>query len=244
MMKLDSIRIVLIETSHPGNIGSTARAMKTMGFQNLYLVNPTPCLDGKSRAMAAGADDVLEGAVITQTLDEALVNCQLIIGSSARHRGLALTGLTPKAAAILVETQQAGTEVAILFGRENSGLSNEELMRCHYHLVIPANPQYSALNLSQAVQIVVYELRMQLLMPTAKVSLREDKRATAEDIERFYTHLTEVMLEIGFYKPKNPGRLLERIRRLFNRVGLEVMEVNILRGILTQIQKVLKTVEH
>lgn len=240
MMKLDSIRIVLVETSHPGNIGSTARAMKTMGLHRLYLVNPAPCLDGKSKAMAASAVDVLHEAVITQTLDEALAGCQLIIGTSARKRGLALDGLTPRDAADLVKKQRDETEVAIVFGREDSGLTNDELFRCHYHLIIPANPVYSALNLSQAVQIVAYELRMAMLVSSAPITLKQEKRATAAEIEGFYSHLLDVMLAINFYKPKTPGRLLQRVRRLFNRANLEVLEVNILRGILTQMQKIIQ----
>lgn len=238
-MNFSAIRIVLVATTHPGNIGSTARAMKTMGLQRLYLVKPKSFPDFKAWEMAAGADDVLENCVVTETLDEALQGSQLIIATSARPRGIALPGLTPPTCAALVAEKPDNTEVAIVFGREHAGLTNEELLRCHYHVNIPSNPEYSSLNLSQAVQIIAYELRMKLLdAPVGEVSLRqEDRPATADEIEQFYSHLTEVMIDIDFLKPENPRRLQQRIRRLFNRVGLEYMEVSILRGILTNVQK-------
>jgi len=238
-MNFSAIRIVLVATSHPGNIGSTARAMKTMGLERLYLVRPKCFPDIRAKEMAAGADDILENCIITDTLDEALQGSQLIIATSARPRGLALPGLTPPGCASLVAEKTDDTEVAIVFGREHAGLTNEELLRCHYHVNIPSNPDYSSLNLSQAVQIIAYELRMKLLnSPVGEVSKgKEDREATADEIEQFHTHLTEVMLQIEFLKPENPRRLQQRIRRIFNRVGLEYMEVNLLRGILTNVQK-------
>lgn len=239
-MNLSAIRIILIATSHPGNIGSTARAMKTMGLSSLYLVTPKSFPDTKAIAMAAGADDVLEQAQIKETLDEALVGCQLIFATSARPRGLSLPGLTPPSFAQLVAQQEENTSIAIVFGREHSGLTNEELLKCHYHINIPSNPDYSSLNLSQAVQIVAYELRMKLLSPGASVALRHDEYASADEIEQFYTHLREVFIEIQFLKEANPRRLMQRVRRLFNRVNLEKMEVSILRGMLSQVQKSLE----
>jgi len=236
-MKLSSIRIILVATSHPGNIGSTARAMKTMGLNSLYLVTPKSFPDYKAHEMAAGADDVLEQAVVTNTLEEALTGCQLILATSARPRGLSLPGLIPASSAELVSEQPDNTQVAIVFGREHSGLTNEELLKCHYHIHIPSNPDYSSLNLAQAVQIVAYEMRMKLLSPKAEVSSREDEAATADEIEQFYAHLKEVFIEIKFLKAENPRRLMQRVRRLFNRVTLEKMEVSILRGMLSQIQK-------
>jgi tRNA (cytidine32/uridine32-2'-O)-methyltransferase len=236
-MKLSSIRIVLIATSHPGNIGSTARAMKTMGLNSLYLVTPKSFPDPKAREMAAGADDVLEQAVVTHSLDDALMGCQLILGTSARPRGLSLPGLTPASCAELVSQHADNTEIAIVFGREHSGLTNEELLKCHYHIHIPSNPEYSSLNLAQAVQIIAYELRMKLLTPNAHVALRQDEYASADEIEQFYEHLREVFIEIQFLKESNPRRLMQRVRRLFNRVNLEKMEVSILRGMLSQVQK-------
>ncbi|MDI9817669.1 MULTISPECIES: RNA methyltransferase [unclassified Legionella] len=240
-MNFSSIRIVLISTSHPGNIGSAARAMKTMGLDRLYLVSPKAFPHQKAYEMAAGADDILEGAIVTDSLDEALKGCQLILATSARPRGIALPGLTPRECATLISERPDSTEVAILFGREHAGLTNEELLRSHYHINIPSNPEYSSLNLSQAVQIIAYELRMKLLAPVAEVSLSHDRLATAEEVEQFYDHLTAVMTAINFLKPSRPTRrLLQRIRRLFNRARLEHMEVTILRGILSHVQKALK----
>lgn len=236
-MKLSSIRVVLIATSHPGNIGSTARAMKTMGLNSLYLVSPKSFPDSKACEMAAGADDVLEQAVVTDSLEEALAGCTLILGTSARPRGLSLPGLTPASCADLVSQYSDETHIAVVFGREHSGLTNEELLKCHYHIHIPSNPEYSSLNLSQAVQIIAYELRMNLLAPQAQVALRHDEYASADEIEQFYQHLREVFIEIQFLKEANPRRLMQRVRRLFNRVNLEKMEVSILRGMLSQVQK-------
>ncbi|MBL7478985.1 tRNA (cytosine(32)/uridine(32)-2'-O)-methyltransferase TrmJ [Legionella bononiensis] len=239
-MKLSSIRIVLVATSHPGNIGSTARAMKTMGLNSLYLVTPKSFPDYKAKEMAAGADDVLETAVVTNTLEEALSGCQLILATSARPRGLSLPGLLPVSSAELIGRQSDNTQVAIVFGREHAGLTNEELLKCHYHINIPSNPEYSSLNLAQAVQIMAYEIRMNLLSPKAEVSSRTDEYATADEIEQFYDHLKDVFIEIQFLKAANPRRLMQRVRRLFNRVILEKMEVSILRGILSQVQKSLE----
>ncbi|KGP63882.1 tRNA (cytidine/uridine-2'-O-)-methyltransferase [Legionella norrlandica] len=239
-MKLSSIRIVLVSTSHPGNIGSTARAMKTMGLGSLYLVNPKSFPDLKAREMAAGADDVLDRAVVTSSFDEALAGCQLILGTSARPRGLSLPGLLPTSCAELVSQQSDNAQVAIVFGREHAGLTNEELLKCHYHINIPSNPEYSSLNLAQAVQIIAYELRMKILSPQAEVALRHEEYATADEIEQFYNHLKEVFIEIQFLKPSNPRRLMQRVRRLFNRINLEKMEVSILRGMLSQVQKSLE----
>ncbi len=239
-MKLSLIRIVLVATSHPGNIGSTARAMKTMGLNSLYLVTPKSFPDYKAKEMAAGSDDILEHAVITNTLEEALTGCQLILATSARPRDLSLPGLIPSSCAELVSAQSDNTQVAIVFGREHAGLTNEELLKCHYHIHIPSNPDYSSLNLSQAVQIIAYELRMKLLSPRAEVTMRVDEYATADEIEQFYDHLREVFIEIQFLKTANPRRLMQRVRRLFNRTNLEKMEVSILRGMLSQVQKSLE----
>lgn len=236
-MKLDAIRIVLVATSHPGNIGSTARAMKTMGLRSLYLVTPKSFPDPKANEMAAGADDLLRDAVVVDSLEEALAGCQLILATSARPRGLSLPGLIPYSAAELVNTKADGTQVALVFGREHAGLTNEELLKCHYHVHIPSDPEYSSLNLSQAVQILAYEMRMRLLAPKADVSLKQDEEATADEIEQFYDHLKDVFVEIQFLKASNPRRLMQRVRRLFNRVQLEKMEVSILRGMLSQVQK-------
>ncbi|MDP3268005.1 MAG: tRNA (cytosine(32)/uridine(32)-2'-O)-methyltransferase TrmJ [Legionella sp.] len=239
-MNLSAIRIVLVATSHPGNIGSTARAMKTMGLNSLYLVNPKSFPDYKAKEMAAGADDILEQAIVTETLEEALAGCQLILATSARPRGLSLPGLIPSSSAELVASQSDATQVALVFGREHAGLTNEELLKCHYHVHIPSDPDYSSLNLAQAVQILAYEMRMKLLQPGAQVAMRQDEYASADEIEQFYTHLKEVFVEIQFLKSANPRRLMQRVRRMFNRINLEKMEVSILRGMLSQIQKSLE----
>lgn len=239
-MKLSSVRIVLVATSHPGNIGSTARAMKTMGLNSLYLVTPKSFPDYKAKEMAAGADDLLDTAVVTATLDEALAGCQLIFATSARPRGLSLPGLLPVECAALINQQNDATQVAIVFGREHAGLTNDELLKCHYHINIPSNPEYSSLNLSQAVQIMAYEVRMKMLAPSAEVALRQDEFATADEVEQFYDHLEDVFVDIQFLKATNPRRLMQRVRRLFNRINLEKMEVNLLRGMLSQVQKSLE----
>lgn len=234
-MKFDSIRIVLVATSHPGNIGSTARAMKTMGFHRLYLVKPKSFPDPRAHELSAGADDLFQHTVVTDSLAEALTGCQLVLATSARPRELALPGLTPAACASLIAETKDNTEIAIVFGREHAGLTNDELLHCHYHINIPSNPAFSSLNLAQAVQIIAYELRMKLLSPVADVEMHPEKQATAEEVEQFYAHLREVLVAIDFLKLSNPKKLVQRLRRMFNRIKLEQVEVSILRGILTHI---------
>ncbi len=235
-MNLDFVRIVLVATTHPGNIGSTARAMKTMGLTRLYLVNPNLNPYRKAHELAAGAFDVLRSAVVCTSLPEALQGCRLVYGTSARARDLALPGFTPAACADFIAQQQDNTETAIVFGRENSGLTNEELLLCHHHLHIPSNPEFSSLNLAQAVQIVAYELRMRNLNPSAQVEMTSRTHSTSDEMEQFYTHLEKVLVDIDFLKPSNPRKLLQRLRRLFNRARIETTEMNILRGILSHIQ--------
>lgn len=239
-MNLNFIRVILIETSHPGNIGSTARAMKTMGISDLYLVTPKSFPDRKAHELAAGADDILENATVVSTMDEALKGCHLIFATSARPRGLSLPGFTPAQAAEFIANKSDETHIALVFGREHSGLTNEELLKCHYHINIPSNPEYSSLNLAMAVQIIAYELRMNVLKPQALVALRTDDEASADEIEQFYEHLREVFVQINFLKEDNPRRLMQRVRRLFNRIKLEQMEVSILRGMLSQVQKTIE----
>lgn len=239
-MNLDSIRIVLVATSHPGNIGSTARAMKTMGLHRLYLVSPQTEIDYRAHEMAAGADDVYRQAIVTDSLASALEGCRLIFATSARPRDIALEGVTPREGAAIVHQQSDDTEVAFVFGREHAGLTNDELLHCHYHVHIPSNPQYSSLNLAQSVQLIAYELRMASLNPNACTKTRQDDLATSESIEQFYTHLKEVLIEIDFLKPSNPKRLLQRVRRMFNRIQLEKLEINILRGMLTHVQDAIR----
>lgn len=242
-MKFDSIRIVLVATSHPGNIGSTARAMKTMGLQRLYLVSPLSFPDRVANELAAGADDLLENAIVTDSLKDALKGCQLVLATSARPRDLDLPGLTPIKAAELVSEADEATEIAIVFGREHAGLTNDELLHCNYHINIPSNPLFSSLNLAQAVQIIAYELRMKLLSPTINAKPSRDTLATSDEVEQFYDQLQDVLISIDFLKPSNPKKLLQRLRRMFNRTKLESVEVNILRGILTNTQQALEKIK-
>jgi tRNA (cytidine32/uridine32-2'-O)-methyltransferase len=242
-MKLNTIRIVLVATSHPGNIGSTARAMKTMGLSRLYLVSPLSFPDRWANELAAGADSVLQDAVVTDSLADALKGCKIVLGTSARARDMALPGFTPAGAAEMLTKTPDETEVAFVFGREHAGLTNDELLHCHYHIHIPSNPDFSSLNLAQAVQIIAYELRMKLLLPHAVVETSAADLASSEAVEQFYDHLREVLIAIDFLKPSNPKKLLQRLRRLFNRAQLEAVEVNILRGILTHIHRALEQSE-
>jgi tRNA (cytidine32/uridine32-2'-O)-methyltransferase len=233
---LDRIRIVLINTSHPGNIGSTARAMKTMGLSELYLVGPLDFPHPKAVEMASSAADILEQAVIVDTLDEAIADCTLVVGTSARIRAIPWPLLTPREMVEKVKQEASGNKTAILFGREQSGLSNEELQRCNLHIHIPANPDYSSLNLSAAVQIVAYELRIASLGENIVSEKWDYRLATADEMEKFFIHLEQVLIEIDFLKMSAPRKLMTRLRRLFLRTRPDVMEMNILRGMLTAVQ--------
>lgn len=233
---LHRTRIVLVNTSHPGNIGAVARAMKTMGLHELYLVAPKYFPDGKATEMAAGAQDVLERALVVNTLEEAIADCTLVVGTSARMRSLPWPLLLPREIAERVRQEATQSHAAIVFGREQSGLSNEELQRCHLHVHIPANPDYSSLNLAAAVQIMAYELRLASLTHTEVESEAPDKQlATAEDMEKFFEHLQQVLITIQFLNPEQPRQLMARLRRLFYRARPDTTEMNILRGILTAI---------
>ncbi|MEN8777704.1 MAG: tRNA (cytosine(32)/uridine(32)-2'-O)-methyltransferase TrmJ [Glaciecola sp.] len=233
---LDNIRIVLVNTSHTGNIGSTARAMKTMGLSDLYLVDPVSAPDGKSSALAAGAGDVLANATIVSDLSEAVKDCSLIVGTSARSRTLPWPMLTPRECGVkMVQEGQKGP-VALVFGRENNGLSNEELQLCHFHVCIPANPEYSSLNLAAAVQTLCYEIRMGYLNLDSYPDMESDY-PLSEDLERFYVHLENTLTETGFIVKNHPGVVMTKLRRLVNRARPESQELNILRGILSAIDK-------
>lgn len=229
------IRFVLFEPTHPGNIGSVARAIKTMGFQQLYLVNPPPehiCTD--SRAMASGAQDVLHGAKVVTSLPEALEGCGLVLGASARHRRMGCPEMDPRECARQAMEQAASKPVALVFGPERSGLANEELDLCSAIVYIPANPDYSSLNLSQAVQIIAYELRQQQILER-ELPPRESPLAGPASMELFYEHFERVLLASGFLNPQNPRHLMRRLRRLFNRAQVDENELNILRGILSAV---------
>lgn len=236
MNKLDNIRIVLCRTSHPGNIGSAARAMKTMGLSRLYLVTPRKYPHEESYALASGATDVLENIRVCDTLEQALAGCSLAIGLTARKRELSHAAITPREAAAEAIHMAMTDEVALVFGGETNGLSNEELIRCQKLAHIPANPEYSSLNLAAAVQVLAYELRMTAESVAPVLPKRIDP-ATHDEIEGFYGHLEQTLIETGFLDPAQPKRLMSRLRRLFTRAGLQKEEVNILRGMLNSIPR-------
>ncbi|NOX92619.1 MAG: tRNA (cytosine(32)/uridine(32)-2'-O)-methyltransferase TrmJ [Gammaproteobacteria bacterium] len=234
------VRVVLVDTSHAGNIGAAARAMKNMGLTRLYLVNPKQFPHADATARASGADDVLARVTVCTTLDEALVGCHLVMGASARLRNLSVPLLDPRqcAAKVLSEASGAGVECALVFGREHSGLTNDELGRCHHLVHIPTNPEYSSLNLAAAVQVLSYELRVATSSEQVEVAGENaEALASADDMERFYVHLQQTLETIGFLDPKNPRIMMQRLRRLFNRARPDEVEMNILRGILTAAQK-------
>jgi len=240
-MNFANIRIVLVNTTHPGNIGAVARAMKNMGLSRLYLVEPRAFPHEEAEWRAVSAADLLESAVVTATLDEAIADCQFVVGTSARGRRIPWPVLDPRACAAQIgERAGQGEEVAIIFGREDRGLTNEELQLCNLHLHIPTNEEYSSLNLAMAVQVVAYELRMYEAGPAlpAEADAEWDAPfATRENMERFYQHLEETLVGIEFLDPAAPRQLMSRLRRLYGRVRLDEMELNILRGILTETQK-------
>ncbi|KJF93112.1 tRNA (cytidine/uridine-2'-O-)-methyltransferase [Photobacterium angustum] len=241
---LDKIRVVLVGTSHPGNIGSAARAMKVMGLTNLVLVDPACEVDGHTIALAAGAADVVENAKIVKTLDEAVADCGFVVGSSARSRTLEWPQLDPRENGIKVVAESNQHPVAILFGRERTGLTNEELQKCHCHVYIPANPQYSSLNLAMAVQTITYEVRMAYLDSqkyTGKTEVEEYPRA--QELEMFYEHLEKVTRQTRFINKNHPGVVMAKLRRLFTRARPEQQELNILRGILSSVEKTIETLE-
>ncbi|MEC9086106.1 MAG: tRNA (cytosine(32)/uridine(32)-2'-O)-methyltransferase TrmJ [Pseudomonadota bacterium] len=235
------IKIVLVNTSHPGNIGATARAMKNMGLTRLALVNPMEFPSGVAVGRAASALDVLERAEVVETLVEAIADCALVIGSSARSRSLPWPMLTPEQSAEKLVKEGRSAQVALVFGREDSGLNNEELQLCHFHVQIPASSEYSSLNLAAAVMVLCYEIRRAVLWNDETAARTEDdywdqERATVEQVEYFYEHLERVLVGIEFHDPNNPRQLMQRMRRLFGRVRIDAMEMNILRGILTNIE--------
>ncbi len=236
-MPLDTIRIVLVETSHPGNIGAAARAMKTMGLGELYLVNPALYPNAEATARASGADDVLARAVVCDSLDDALRDCTLVVGSSARMRTRRWPQLEPRAFAEKAVDEGRRGRVALVFGRERTGLTNEELDRCNYVVSISANPEYSSLNLAAAVQVFAYELRVAAQGGVGEPATEPgEEPAAAEDVERFYEHMERTLVELGFLDPQNPRHLMRRLRRLYNRARLTHNEINILRGILSAAQ--------
>jgi len=235
---LKNIRVVLCEPSHPGNIGAVARAMKTMGLASLYLVHPQRFPDPEAEWRASRATDVLAGATICAELSEALRGVAYAIACTARTREIAVPAETARVAAMRAVEIAATQQVALVFGNETYGLTGAQVNACDLIASIPANPEYSSLNLGAAVQVLAYEVRMAALSPSVSATPRV--LATHEEVERFFEHLERVMGEIGFLDPRHPKKLMPRLRRLFARAELEHEEVNILRGLLKAFRNPIK----
>lgn len=235
---LARIRIVLINTTHPGNIGAAARAMKVMGLSQLHLVTPKRFPHADATARASGADDLLQHARVHDTLEDALAGCSLVLGTSARLRSLSMPQMDVRKAAEAALVEAGDRDMAILFGREAYGLTNDEMQCCQHLVHIETNPEFGSLNLGQAVQVVAYELRMAALGSAGRQLLPLDwEPVDAHQMERFYAHLEQTLLDIRFLNPDQPRRLMMRLRRLFNRARPDQNEMNILRGILAAAQK-------
>ena len=240
---IENIRVVMVETTHPGNIGAAARAMKTMGYNNLYLVKPKIYPNAEATARAAGADDILGKAVVCDSLEEALQGCVTVVASTARPRTISHSVFTPREyAPKLYEMVKLGP-VALVFGRESSGLSNEELEYCNVILQIPTNPEFSSLNVASAIQILCYEfIQLLQLEDTGKTDAESNDKektrlATADEMNYFYNHLEQSMIGVGFLNPEQPRKLMRRLKSLFNRAHLDENEVSILRGFLAAVQE-------
>ena len=238
------IRIVLVGTQHPGNIGSAARAMKTMGLSRLVLVAPEKPPNAESQALAAGADDLLAGAVVVDTLAEAIADCRHVLGCTARSRRVPLDELSPRdAAARTVEAAAGGVEAALVFGRERTGLDNDELQLCHAAVHIPADPGYSSLNLAAAVQVIAYETRLALLAADPRAASATagepagDGQATHAQLEGFFSQLADTLDAIDFHKGRAPESALRKLRRLYLRAAPTEAEVRLLRGVLADAQR-------
>ena len=235
-----SIRIVLVGTTHPGNIGAVARAMMNMGLSELALVKPKHFPHKDATARASGAIGVLENAVVVSSLREALTDCVYVVGASARPRTIEWPSMGPRDCAqrLLLESKEG--KVAAVFGPEKSGLHNDDLDLCHTLLTIPTDPDFSSLNLAMAVQVLCYELHVAGTVDAGPVSESDAPPATAAEMEHFYTHLEQVMIDIEFLDTDNPRYLMRRMRRLFIRARPDKNEVNILRGLLTAIDRTRK----
>lgn len=243
-MNFPNVRIVLVATTHPGNIGAAARAMKNMGLGQLVLVAPKiwPALEALS--MAGSALDVIDNTRVVATLQEAIADCQLVIGTSARLRNMPVPLLDPPTCAATIVSRMADQRIVLVFGREASGLSNEELHLCHYHVHIPVTEDYPSLNLAAAVMVLCYELRKTALALEAGdkplvASAWDQEPATMEELERYLVHLDQVLVRLQFHKSDSSRQLLRRLRRLYQRIQPDRMEINILRGILTATEEAL-----
>lgn len=240
---INQIKVVLVGTTHPGNIGAAARAMKTMGIRRLELVKPKDFPSAEATALASGADDILDAVIIHQELNNSVRDCALVFGTSTRTRNIAWPVMTPEEAADqIAEIRDKSSRIAIVFGRESSGLTNDELELCSKIICIPSNPSFSSLNIAAAVQIVGYEIYKRL--HNVKFKDADDNGdvplVTMGELDLLYEHLRECMTDIGFLNPEKPRLLMRRLRRLFNRAQLDQNEYNILRGIFAAAQKAAK----
>ena len=232
---LDQVRVILVEPSHPGNIGAAARALKTMGLSELAVVRPQRFPDPQAQWRAAGAQDILARTIVYDTVADAIADRQWIVGTSTRQRRIPWPLLMADAVAEDLASKLINTRVAILFGRESSGLTNDELQLCHCHLQIPANPEYPSLNLAMAVQIVCYELFKRLSSEDVAESPWDRPPANAAQMQGLLAHLQEMLIEAEFLDAANPGQTMTRLRRLLSRVAPDETEVQMLRGILKQL---------
>ncbi|ENM5843000.1 tRNA (cytosine(32)/uridine(32)-2'-O)-methyltransferase TrmJ [Vibrio mimicus] len=236
---LDRVKVVLVGTSHSGNIGSAARAMKVMGLSQMVLVDPQCQVDAQAIALAAGASEIALNAQILPTLEAAVADCGLVVGTSARSRTLDWPMLEPRQCGEKLIAEASQHTVAMVFGRERTGLTNDELQLCHYHVCVPANPEYSSLNLAMAVQLLSYEVRMAYLSVEQSQSRaqQEEEYPRHQELELFYEHLEKVITQTEFISAQQPGQVMNKLRRMFTRARPEAQEINILRGILTSVQK-------
>jgi tRNA (cytidine32/uridine32-2'-O)-methyltransferase len=248
---LESVKVVLMGTSHPGNIGAVARAIKNMGITRLALVAPRAMPDDSSFGRAAGAADILDSLQVFDSLQSAVAGCSLVVGASARNRKIPWPVMNPRDCAGEICRIATSSPVAVVFGREDRGLTNEELQQCNFHVHIPSNPEFSSLNLAMAVQVVCYEIRLKYLEMLEDSKSRPhlssirgatdagwgERPATAEELESFFEHLEHTIIGTGFLDPQNPRQLMSRLRRLFMRSLMDKVEINILRGILTSVDK-------
>ena len=246
---LANVRIVLVNTSLSANIGAAARAMKTMGLTDLCLVEPKAFPSAEATALASGASDVLVRARVVPTLEDAVADCSLVLGTSARSRTIPWPLMDARQAGEAVRMESETQTVALVFGREDRGLTNEELQRCNYHVCIPTDEEYGVLNVAAAVQVLAYEVRMAHLLAAGEPVAEERKMPVQflrwdedivphADMERFYAHFEQMLLDTGFLAPDNPRQLLARARRLFGRVRLDRIEYNMWRGIFTRLQEI------
>ena len=237
---IGNIDIVMVGTTHPGNIGAAARAMHNMCFRNLILVDPQCPVGEIAYARSSGAHHILDQRRTVATLQDAIEDCHLVVGLTARHRSLPWPELNPQQMSDAIVDKGSTARTALIFGREHSGLTNDELMLCNYMVSIPTNPDFSSLNVASAIQVMCYEIFQRLMSDTnvgKEDSSPVEPMATARELEGYFTHLEQVITATGFLNIKNPGLLMKRLRRLFQRVDLSQTEVNILRGILTSVEK-------